>query len=318
MKKYFLGLLSGILIMTILIATPTLAASIQAVFNEIALNIDGKTQVTWGENYTLENGTDVPYSIMYDNTTYLPLRKISEIFGKSIHWNGDSKTVSLTEPLTTLGWWGDPLAEEPDKYGNIWRYTVQSDNNYTLYLVATDNERGFERFYKIPYNGGKLNQSLRRDCPPVFVEDDGIYFMCYDGNETGWHNRHLNFSFRKITFLNDENSQDGEIIWSKQYVGKVIFDGDYIYYSTAYPGMTTSYDQINVCNWRTCESDSLFLSVWNVVTSMRLSKNDDGETTLIVDIDYMDKSSEKKIRIFKGDTPTLENTHTIDNDVTTH
>lgn len=48
-----------------------------------------------GDTYTLSDGTKVPYSISYNNTTYLPIRKVGELVGLPVNYDGNSNTAIL-------------------------------------------------------------------------------------------------------------------------------------------------------------------------------------------------------------------------------
>lgn len=69
--------------------------SIEVAFNSINLKFDGNSVSKIGESYTLYNGETVPFSILYKGTTYLPIRKVSELFDKEVGWNNDTNTVTL-------------------------------------------------------------------------------------------------------------------------------------------------------------------------------------------------------------------------------
>ncbi len=57
-------------------------------FNCFNIVFDGKKVVSKGQNYNIE-GAEVPFSIVYDGTTYLPIRKLGEIFGKKVGFKND-------------------------------------------------------------------------------------------------------------------------------------------------------------------------------------------------------------------------------------
>ena len=100
MKKQFEGLLAGLMVMFILMgALPVTAQSImktiQVAINEVNVSVNGITAGVTGENYILDNGTQVPNSILYNGTTYLPIRKVAEMLGKEVTWNGITRTVGI-------------------------------------------------------------------------------------------------------------------------------------------------------------------------------------------------------------------------------
>lgn len=82
--------------------------------------IDGKAQ-----GFENVNGEKV-YPILYEGTTYLPLRAIGEIMGKVVYWYEDDKTIELKNPaevtvtdadvIVADGPTGKPAKEESKKY----------------------------------------------------------------------------------------------------------------------------------------------------------------------------------------------------------
>lgn len=79
MKKYFMGFALGFLVAT---ATPTLAEGGKFILNSVNLRINGQT-------------VSQP-TILYNNTTYVPLRVVSESLGLPVGWDQKTKTVSVS------------------------------------------------------------------------------------------------------------------------------------------------------------------------------------------------------------------------------
>lgn len=94
-KGFVLGVALTLIICQAIV--PTLAASIEAAFNSINIMMNGEQVATIGQSYKLDNGDEVPFSILYNGTTYLPLRKIGELYGKDIKWDGDTQTASVND-----------------------------------------------------------------------------------------------------------------------------------------------------------------------------------------------------------------------------
>lgn len=96
MGKQFRGFILGFIFACLLVIPNTaLADNIQAQFNTVNITVDGNNSVKQGENYQLTNGSTVPFSINYKGTTYIPIRKISEILGIGINYDNASKTVQI-------------------------------------------------------------------------------------------------------------------------------------------------------------------------------------------------------------------------------
>lgn len=56
-----------------------------------------------GEPRTFKNADgDVVYPILYEGTTYLPLRAVGELMGKTVYWFEDEKRIELREEKTTV------------------------------------------------------------------------------------------------------------------------------------------------------------------------------------------------------------------------
>lgn len=58
--------------------------------------VDGKTQ-----NFKNANGETV-YPVLYEGTTYLPVRAIGELMGKTVYWYEDDKRIELKSEGTTV------------------------------------------------------------------------------------------------------------------------------------------------------------------------------------------------------------------------
>ena len=118
MKKTVRGFILGF-ITAWLLSMPLLAFAdtIQVALNTVNINLNGAQVVTKGESYVHINGTVLPYSLNYNGTVYLPIRKVSEIMGKDIGYDGKSSTVSISDknPGTAPS---APAAEVPNNSSN--------------------------------------------------------------------------------------------------------------------------------------------------------------------------------------------------------
>lgn len=96
MGKQFRGFILGFIFACLLVVpTTALADNIQAQFNTVNITVDGNNAVKQGQNYQLTDGSTVPFSINYKGTTYIPIRKISELLGIGINYDNASKTVQV-------------------------------------------------------------------------------------------------------------------------------------------------------------------------------------------------------------------------------
>lgn len=64
--------------------------------SDFVVKIDGQTQT-----FRNVNGENV-YPMLYNGTTYLPVRSIGEIMGKTVYWYEDTKTIELKSEGTTV------------------------------------------------------------------------------------------------------------------------------------------------------------------------------------------------------------------------
>jgi len=61
------------------------------------------TVVIDGEEKTFKNADgDVVHPVLYDGTTYLPIRAIGEIMGKTVYWYENEKRIELKEETLTV------------------------------------------------------------------------------------------------------------------------------------------------------------------------------------------------------------------------
>lgn len=230
MKSYIKGFISGAAAVALISAMPAVAQNIDAYFNTVRINVDGVDAIQWNDEIELSDGTTAPTSIIYNGTTYLPMRKLSELFCKTVYWNGDSKTVSVTGAQENKR----TVAEKADAYGNMWQYYTFNDEG-KYYLGVKDEDRGYERVYRM------ISDSVR-------VTDDGIYFSRITNYHLQWYMREADVM--KITFKNDKNSQDGETVEPlNQFTeGELAFDGDYVYY-THTAGGTNPHEELCAVNY---------------------------------------------------------------------
>lgn len=79
---------------------------------DISVIVDGKM-------VDLKNSKNVTiYPIMYDGTTYLPVRTIGEAVGKKVSWDEETKTVTIGKPVSTPDKSTDGLSDEVKPYLN--------------------------------------------------------------------------------------------------------------------------------------------------------------------------------------------------------
>lgn len=104
MKKYLKGFLTGLLVATLLMNVAlgeTVKKTIEVVYNSVNLTVNGK-------KVDADN-------ILYNGTTYVPLRAISEMLGKEVGWNQATSTASINDKKSEESKKEEAKKEEPKK-----------------------------------------------------------------------------------------------------------------------------------------------------------------------------------------------------------
>ena len=141
LKGYLLGFLSTVILfgsITVFATTKT-ATLYDVVVDGIRIVLDGKEFVC-----TDANGA-VVQPMIYNGTTYIPVRAVSSAFGKAVYWDGENQTVYLgnmdgklehptlkLEDSENIAGWGSSLYEEKnifDNYGNFYENCVCYKNS---------------------------------------------------------------------------------------------------------------------------------------------------------------------------------------------
>ena len=95
MKKRLQGLIAGVLIGTILTNGVAFAKQIsetaELFYNSIKIYIDG------GEIVPKDANGNIVEPFIMNGTTYLPVRAISNAFGKDVEWDGTTQSVYIGE-----------------------------------------------------------------------------------------------------------------------------------------------------------------------------------------------------------------------------
>ena len=93
MKKRLQGLIAGVLIGAMLTSGMVFATNTTTLYdvvvNGIKIVLDGKEFTCTDANGTVVN------PMIYNGTTYIPVRAVSSAFGKAVYWDGEEQTVYL-------------------------------------------------------------------------------------------------------------------------------------------------------------------------------------------------------------------------------
>ncbi len=91
-KGFVVGVITTTLVSTAVFAAPA-AKSITAFYNGIKIYVDG-------DKITPKDGNGkIVEPFIYDGTTYLPVRAVSEALGKQVSWDGNSNSVYIGQRL---------------------------------------------------------------------------------------------------------------------------------------------------------------------------------------------------------------------------
>ena len=146
MKKKWIAL-GTTLVMTAAMAMPAMAAidyETARLRPDFTIVIDGKEK-----NFKRADGS-AAFALVYEDSTYLPLRAIGEALGKNVNWDEDTKTITLEGKRETKD--SSNKAVE-DKAKNI---SVQVRKDFTI--VIDGKEETFKtsagkRIYPLLYDG---------------------------------------------------------------------------------------------------------------------------------------------------------------------
>jgi hypothetical protein len=170
-----------------------------------SLYYENRKHIAKGESVS-SSGVTFPTGIAYQGEGYISTKKIEEIFGVDIVWDGDSLTYSVIDiPFDQKI---DEVVTKPDAAGNMWTYGIMSviQNEYSgyskFYLTATDKERGFERIYSI------------REPRHVWFGEDAVYFAFTEapGGDV-WLN---GIPIMKLPYAETEDNPRG-IVWRDKF-----------------------------------------------------------------------------------------------------
>lgn len=152
MKKKTLAIIAAVIVTATLLTTAVLAAKTTTFYNVLAegikIVIDGQKI-----NPTDANGNIVE-PIIYNGTTYLPVRAVATALGKAVYWDGPNFTVYLGDMDGKLEY---PTVELRDltSIEDAHRITTEPQDNYGTrytYALKSDGRRTYEYLTNMQYS----------------------------------------------------------------------------------------------------------------------------------------------------------------------
>lgn len=139
MKKKLQGFVVGILVGAAIFGSVAMAANTTTLYNVLAQGV--KIVVDGKELHPTDAGGNKVEPIIYNGTTYLPVRAVGNAVGKAVYWDGPNYTVYLgdmngklqyptvrIENMTSIDDEANKSSKLTDNYGN--RYSSAIDNDY--------------------------------------------------------------------------------------------------------------------------------------------------------------------------------------------
>jgi len=136
MRKFLIGVLVGCLLM---MTTPVLADSMLQSIDVVLDNV--QVQVN-GEKLDIN-------TILYNGSTYLPMRKIAEVIGKDVEWDNETMTANIVSK-------GDIMEEEVVVYEeNGYKHLSIGDKLYHENSFVFDIIKQYKNYSWYGYGDGE-------------------------------------------------------------------------------------------------------------------------------------------------------------------
>lgn len=154
------------------VATSTLEM-IEVAKNSVNLSLNNSPFATTDESYTLSNGDQVPLSFVYQGTTYLPIRKISETLGLEVGWDQSTRSVLLDSPT------------QQDSNTNQVKTIASMTYNKLTFDLDNNNVQAVALYYDGKYHDAKYsinNMDLTITNPVPFNSSPKVTIYTSTGN----------------------------------------------------------------------------------------------------------------------------------------
>ena len=148
-KTFILGFLTAVVVL--ILAVPVLAAGNLQTWNDVL--VGGITIKLNGETIDPKDVNGNPVDpVIYDGTTYLPVRAIASALGLEVEWDGNTKTVYLEEqPLDNPTLLPENHTTQDVEFANITKLYAEKDGKYYAFdrtpelceAIGVDGERDY-------------------------------------------------------------------------------------------------------------------------------------------------------------------------------
>ena len=166
-KTMLTMLLVGVFCVSAAFATPVLASQIQAtIASHITVRYNGEVQ-----HMRDANGNTV-HPLVFNGTTYLPLRAAADMFGVPVNWIGETNTIELGNTArATMGEASPPVVQGVrlrevarlltiGSGGGEW---INDPNLIPSRVDASGNARAYTDAIRFPTEGRSVNTTIRWD-----------------------------------------------------------------------------------------------------------------------------------------------------------
>lgn len=223
MKKIVIGFIIGCLLMTTPVLAESFTKTIEVVFDSVNVQINGKD---------LDAN-----SILYNGTTYLPVRKVAEAVGKNIIWNQQTMTANIVdEELPEIVDYGF----KPQGNGNNF-YLVKFSDGFIVALQKDLNNTIFPNFYQsmLAIDFEKVqDKNIIKPTITGFNKDDNFNSIKFESYSIGWTEANKDdFSkfdfFKNFENINNESVNVGGLLFFLKPIDGITYD-DGIHKCTLY------------------------------------------------------------------------------------
>ncbi|MDY3926569.1 MAG: stalk domain-containing protein [Anaerotignum sp.] len=163
--------------------------------DDFTIVIDGKEQT-----FKTSAGKRI-FPLLYDGSTYLPLRAIGQIMDRDVDWDNDTKTVTLTSDGYTV--------TDADSFGEKDKDTVTDADSFKENDNTTRNDIGMSGAKKIALQDAKLK------------EKDVTFVTTKSNHDDGRKIYEVEFYYDDVEYDYEIDARTGEILdFDKEIEGK--------------------------------------------------------------------------------------------------